>query len=120
MADLKPVYRAVSKDAAETALDELKRNGAVSGGAPVAATQMENLSAYSAIRRISAKVIYNSRMQSNLVQLSVQEALTKTKGLSRMKTASLKLLYLGTDERSGKNGTDPELEFDIVAVGDLF
>ncbi len=48
MADPKPVYRAVSKDAAETALDELKRNGVSSirwcssrGDANV-----ENLSAY--------------------------------------------------------------------------
>ncbi len=41
MADLKPVYRAVSKDAAETALDELEEKWVKeTGGAPVVATQM--------------------------------------------------------------------------------
>ncbi|CAA0183792.1 Uncharacterised protein [Klebsiella oxytoca] len=41
MADLKPVYRAVSKEAVETALDELEKNGrAVSGGASVMAVKM--------------------------------------------------------------------------------
>ncbi len=41
MADLKPVYRAVSKEAAETALDELEAKwGQQSGGAPVVASQV--------------------------------------------------------------------------------
>ncbi len=41
MADLKPVYRAVSKDAAETALDELEKWGQQYPViAPVVATQM--------------------------------------------------------------------------------
>ncbi len=101
MADLKPVYRAVSKDAAETALDELEeRNGsAVSGGAPVVATQMENLSAYF---RYPANIRKAGRTECE-IECPVHRQFRKLlkRALSENENSLLKLL-IWPDERSGK------------------
>ncbi len=57
MADLKPVYRAVSKEAAETALDDWKRNGGsnIRWCSSPGAARGKICQRTSAIRRISAR-----------------------------------------------------------------
>ncbi len=121
MADLKPVYRAVSKDAAETALDELEekwgqRNPVI---APVVATQMgKNLSAYF---RYPAN-IPQSHCTTNAIQSVHRQfrKLTKTKGAFPNENSLLKLLLSGLMNAQEKWLMPIRLEFDIVAVGDLF
>ncbi|EBO9655606.1 IS256 family transposase [Salmonella enterica subsp. enterica] len=95
MADLKPVYRAVSKEAAETALDELE----VKWGQqyPVVLQswrrKWENLSAYFRYPANIRKVIYITNAIESVHRQF--RKLTKTKGAFPNENSLLKLLYLG-------------------------
>jgi transposase-like protein len=121
MADLKPVYRAVSKEAAETALDELEAKWGQQYPVvlPSWRRKWDNLSHYFRYPAAIRKVIYTTNaIESVFRQFS---KLTKTKGAFPNENSLLKLLYLGLNERARKmDNADPELEFDIVPVGDLF
>lgn len=88
MADMKLVYRAVSKEAAETALDELEAKW---GQQYLVVLQSwrrkwENLSAYFRYLANIHKVIYTTNAIESVHRQF--RKLTKKKGLSRMKTVS--------------------------------
>ncbi len=113
----------MSKDAAETALDELEEKWgrkAVSGGAPVVATQMGE--------SVSVLPLSGEYPQSHLHHTNAIESvhrqfrkLTKTKGAFPNENSLLKLLYLGLMNAQEKWTMPVRLEFDIAcAVGDLF
>ena len=80
MADLKPVYRAASKDAAEIALDELEE-------------KWDHLSAYFKYPEPIRRIIYTT----NAVEAVHRQfrKLTKTKGAFPNENSLLKLLYAG-------------------------
>ncbi len=92
---------------------------AVSGGAPVVATQMgENLSAYFRYPANIRKVIYTTNAIESVHRQF--RKLTKTKGLSRMKQ-SVEAALSGTDERSGKmDNADPELNLTLSQLAIYF
>lgn len=95
MADLKPVYRAVTKAAAETALDELDAKWGSQYPKVLASwrNKWERLSAYFKYPDYVRKVIYTT----NAVEAVHRQfrKLTKTKGAFPNENSLLKLLYAG-------------------------
>jgi putative transposase len=102
MADLKPVYRASSKEAAETALDELEEKWG--GTYPIVIKswrkKWEHLSAYFKYPEPIRKIIYTT----NAVEAVHRQfrKLTKTKGAFPNENSLLKLLYAGILNASEK------------------
>lgn len=95
MADMKLVYRAVSKEAAETALDELEAKW---GQQYLVVLQSwrrkwENLSAYFRYPANIHKVIYTTNAIESVHRQF--RKLTKTKGGFPNENSQLKLFYLG-------------------------
>ncbi len=117
VADLKPVYRAVSKTRRETALDELEEKWGQQYPVVLQSwrRKWESLSAYF---RYPANIrkSFTPRMQSNRCRQF--RGLTKTKGLSS-ENSLLKLLYLGLMNAREK-WTMPIQSWVTYAVGDLF
>lgn len=95
MADLKPVYRAVSKEAAETALDELEAKWGQQYPVVLQSWRgkWENLSAYFRYPANIRKVIYTTNAIESVHRQF--RKLTKTKGAFPNENSLLKLLYLG-------------------------
>ena len=95
MRDLKPVYKAVSKESAELALDELDRIWG-SKYPPVIASWKDKwhlLSAYFEYPEAVRKPIYT--INAALAVHRPFRKLTKTKGAFPNETSFLKLLYVG-------------------------
>ncbi|HEM7189288.1 TPA: IS256 family transposase [Providencia rettgeri] len=94
MADLKPVYRSVSKEASETTLDELdtKWGSNIPSLSKVGAGN-GNLSAYFRYPENIHKVIYTTNAIKSVHRQF--RKLTKTKGAFPNENSLLKLLYLG-------------------------
>lgn len=95
MADLKPVYRAVSKEAAETALDELDAKWGQQYPVVIQSWRRKwhNLSAYFRYPESIRKVIYTTNAIESVHRQF--RKLTKTKGAFPNENSLLKLLYLG-------------------------
>lgn len=95
MADLKPVYRAVSKAAAETALDELEARWGQQYPMVIQSwrRKWDNLSAYFRYPSDIRKVIYTTNAIESVHRQF--RKLTKTKGAFPNENSLLKLLYLG-------------------------
>lgn len=95
MADLKPVYRAVSKVAAETALDELEARWGQQYPMVIQSwrRKWDNLSAYFRYPADIRKVIYTTNAIESVHRQF--RKLTKTKGAFPNENSLLKLLYLG-------------------------
>lgn len=95
MADLKPVYRAMSKEVAETALDELEAKWGQQY--PVVlqswSRKWENLSAYFRYPATIRKVIYTTNAIESVHRQF--RKLTRTKGAFPNENSLLKLLYPG-------------------------
>lgn len=95
MADLKPVYRAVSQEAAETALDTLEDKWGQTYPIVIQSWRKKwvNLSAYFKYPEPIRKVIYTT----NAVEAVHRQfrKLTKTKGAFPNENSLLKLLYVG-------------------------
>lgn len=102
MADLKPVYRAVSKEAAEMALDELEAKWGDSYPLVINSWRRKwhNLSHYFKYPEHIRKVIYTT----NAVEAVHRQfrKLTKTKGAFPNENSLLKLLYAGILNASDK------------------
>ena len=102
MADLKPVYRAANKGAAEVALDELEERWG--GQYPIVIkswrSKWENLSYYFKYPADIRRVIYTT----NAVEAVHRQfrKLTKTKGAFPNENSLLKLLYVGIQNASKK------------------
>jgi putative transposase len=102
MADLKPVYRAANKGAAEAALDELDERWG--GQYPIVIkswrSKWENLSYYFKYPADIRRVIYTT----NAVEAVHRQfrKLTKTKGAFPNENSLLKLLYAGIQNASKK------------------
>ncbi|EOR74626.1 IS256 family transposase [Yersinia enterocolitica] len=95
MADLKPVYRGVSKEAAETALDELEEKWGQQYPVVLQSwrRKWENLSHYFRYPATIRKVIYTTNAIESVHRQF--RKLTKTKGAFPNENSLLKLLYLG-------------------------
>lgn len=95
MADLKPVYRAVSKEAAETALDELDIKWGNQYPVVIQSWQRKwtHLSGYFLYPADIRKVIYTTNAIESVHRQF--RKLTKTKGAFPNENSLLKLLYLG-------------------------
>ncbi len=93
MADLKPVYRATSKSAAETALDELENKWGSQYPIVIDSwrRKWENLSVYFKYPEYVRRVIYTT----NAIEAVHRQfrKLTKTKGAFPNENSLLKLLY---------------------------
>ncbi len=102
MADLKPVYRAVSKEAAETALDELEKRWGAQYPIVIKSwrSKWENLSVYFKYPADIRRVIYTT----NAIEAVHRQfrKLTKTKGAFPNENSLLKLLYAGIQNASKK------------------
>jgi putative transposase len=102
MADLKPVYRAVSKEAAETALDELESRWGAQYPIVLKSwrNKWENLSVYFKYPADIRRVIYTT----NAIEAVHRQfrKLTKTKGAFPNDNSLLKLLYVGIQNASKK------------------
>lgn len=102
MADLKPVYRAVSKEAAEDALDELERRWGQQYPIVIKSwrSKWENLSVYFKYPADIRRVIYTT----NAIEAIHRQfrKLTKTKGAFPNENSLLKLLYAGIQNASRK------------------
>lgn len=102
MADLKPVYKAVSKDAAEAALDELENRWGKQYPIVIKSwrTKWENLSVYFKYPADIRKVIYTT----NAIEAVHRQfrKLTKTKGAFPNENSLMKLLYMGIQNASKK------------------
>lgn len=95
MADLKPVYRAVSKQAAESALDELETKWGQLYPLVIQSwrRKWDNLSGYFRYPETIRKVIYTTNAIESVHRQF--RKLTKTKGAFPNENSLLKLLYLG-------------------------
>lgn len=106
MVDLKRVYRATSKDAAEQALDELQERWGDLYPIVIKSwrTKWENLSAYFKYPPDIRRVMYTT----NSIEAVHRQfrKLTKTKGGFPNEDSLLKLLYLGV-QNAGKKWTMP-------------
>jgi len=102
MADLKPVYRAVSKEAAEAALDELESRWGAQYPIVLKSwrNKWENLSVYFKYPADIRRVIYTT----NAIEAVHRQfrKLTKTKGAFPNDNSLLKLLYVGIQNASKK------------------
>ena len=102
MADLKPVYRATSKSAAETALDELENKWGSQYPIVIDSwrRKWENLSVYFKYPEYVRRVIYTT----NAIEAVHRQfrKLTKTKGAFPNENSLLKLLYAGILNASKK------------------
>ena len=102
MADLKPVYKAVSKEAAETALDELENRWGTQYPIVLKSwrSKWENLSVYFKYPADIRRVIYTT----NAIEAVHRQfrKLTKTKGAFPNENSLLKLLYMGILNATGK------------------
>jgi len=102
MADLKPVYKAVSKEAAETALDELESRWGAQYPIVLKSwrSKWENLSVYFKYPADIRRVIYTT----NVIEAVHRQfrKLTKTKGAFPNENSLLKLLYMGIHNASEK------------------
>lgn len=102
MADLKPVYRAVSKQAAESALDELQAKWGQHYPMVIQSwrRKWENLSAYFRYPADIRKAIYTTNAIESVHRQF--RKLTKTKGAFPNENSLLKLLYLGLQNAQEK------------------
>lgn len=102
MADLKPVYRAVSKEAAEAALDELQAKWGQQYPMVIQSwrRKWENLSAYFRYPADIRKAIYTTNAIESVHRQF--RKLTKTKGAFPNENSLLKLLYLGLQNAQEK------------------
>ena len=129
MADLKPVYRAVSKEAAEIALDELEERWGKQYPIVIKSwrNKWHNLSVYFKYPEPIRKVIYTT----NAVEAVHRQfrKLTKTKGAfpndpkgsAEQQKQSVKAVVCRYPEYDKKmDHANPELEFDFVATGYIF
>lgn len=102
MADLKPVYRAANKGAAETALDELEARWGQQYPIVIKSwrSKWENLSVYFKYPPDIRRVIYTT----NAIEAVHRQfrKLTKTKGAFPNENSLLKLLYVGIQNASKK------------------
>ena len=102
MADLKPVYRATSKSAAETALDELETKWGSQYPIVIESwrRKWENLSVYFKYPDYVRKAIYTT----NAIEAVHRQfrKLTKTKGAFPNENSLMKLLYAGILNASKK------------------
>ena len=102
MADLKPVYKAVSKEAAETALDELESRWGAQYPIVLKSwrSKWENLSVYFKYPADIRRVIYTT----NAIEAIHRQfrKLTKTKGAFPNENSLMKLLYMGIRNASKK------------------
>lgn len=102
MADLKPVYRAANKGAAETALDELETRWGQQYPIVLKSwrSKWENLSVYFKYPPDIRRVIYTT----NAIEAVHRQfrKLTKTKGAFPNENSLLKLLYVGIQNASKK------------------
>ncbi len=102
MADLKPVYKAVSKDAAEVALDELEEKWGAKYPIVIKSwrRKWQNLSVYFKYPEPIRKVIYTT----NAVEAVHRQfrKLTKTKGAFPNENSLLKLLFVGIQNMTKK------------------
>ncbi|MBQ4796717.1 IS256 family transposase, partial [Pectobacterium versatile] len=103
MTDLKPVYRAVSKEAAEMALDELEAKWGQQYPVVLQSwrRKWDNLSAYFRYPANIRKVIYTTNAIESVHRQF--RKLTKTKGAFPNENSLLKLLYLGLMNAQGKS-----------------
>lgn len=95
MADLKPVYRAVSKEAAEIALEELEQKWGKQYPLVVQSwrRKWQHISTYFKYPETIRKVIYTTNAIESIHRQF--RKLTKTKGAFPNENSLLKLLYLG-------------------------
>jgi transposase-like protein len=102
MADLKPVYKAVSKQAAEDALDELEAKWGKFYPIVIQSwrRKWENLSVYFKYPEPIRKVIYTTNAVESVHRQF--RKLTKTKGAFPNENSLLKLLYMGIQNISKK------------------
>jgi transposase-like protein len=102
MADLKPVYKAVSKDAAETALDELETKWGSLYPIVIQSwrRKWDNLSVFFKYPEPIRKVIYTTNVIESVHRQF--RKLTKTKGAFPNENSLLKLLYVGIQNISKK------------------
>lgn len=102
MADLKPVYKAVSKEAAETALDELEAKWGSLYPIVIQSwrRKWENLSVFFKYPEPIRKVIYTTNVIESVHRQF--RKLTKTKGAFPNENSLLKLLYVGIQHISKK------------------
>lgn len=102
MADLKPVYKAVSKEAAERALDELESRWGAQYPIVIKSwrSKWENLSVYFKYSADIRRAIYTT----NAIEAVHRQfrKLTKTKGAFPNENSLLKLLYVGIQNASKK------------------
>lgn len=102
MADLKSVYRAVNKEAAEAALNELEKRWGAQYPIVIGSwrSKWENLSVYFKYPPEIRRVIYTT----NAIEAVHRQfrKLTKTKGAFPNENSLLKLLYVGTQNASVK------------------
>jgi transposase-like protein len=102
MRDLKPVYRAVSRQAAEAELERLEQKWGEQYPVVLCSwrTKWENLSGYFKYTAEIRKIIYNT----NAVEAVHRQfrKLTKTKGAFPNENSLLKLLYAGILNASKK------------------
>lgn len=102
MKDLKPVYQAISKEAAEAELDRLEEKWGKKYPIVIQSwrNKWENLSAYFKYPQDIRKVIYTT----NIIESVHRQfrKLTKTKGAFPNENSLLKLLYMGIENASKK------------------
>lgn len=102
MADLKPVYKALNKEAAERALDELENRWGAQYPIVIKSwrSKWENLSVYFKYPADIRRVIYTT----NAIEAVHRQfrKLTKTKGAFPNENSLLKLLYVGIQNASKK------------------
>lgn len=102
MADLKPIYRADTRGAAEVALDELEEKWGEKYGVVIQSwrTKWHLLSAYFKYPKAIRKPIYTT----NAVEAVHRQfrKLTKTKGAFPNEDSLMKLLYIGIQQASEK------------------